>query len=108
LSLVTTTIARKASSECACIEHIERARDIGVEGRDRVFVTGADQRLCREMKQDLGLNRAQPASRAFAVADVAERRGYGGLQCVESIECLGRKRVPMHVGAEFVEPKREP
>jgi hypothetical protein len=73
-----------------------------------VLVAGADQRLCGEMEDDIGLNRAQPASRTFAVRDVADRRSYCGLQRVESIEFLGRKREPVNVGAELVKLKRQP
>ena len=52
------------------LQHVDRAHHVGLEGRQRVAVARAHQRLCRQMKDDFRLGAADQVGQPYGVANV--------------------------------------
>ncbi len=92
------------------VEQMRRAHRVGREGRERVAVARPHQRLRREMEDDLRPRRAHRGGGRGGVAQVDDPAGEHSVEVGEPVQALvrGGEREPGDVGAEPLQPERQP
>ena len=92
------------------VEQVRGSHRVGREGRERVAVAGADQRLRSQMEDELGPRLAHRGGDRRGVAQIDDLARDRRVEIDEPVErrLVGRQCNPGDLGAEATQPEREP